>query len=54
MRNVVLKKSKIHNQGVLADRDFNKGETILIIDDSDVVIDPSKLTKNNFNLIAII
>jgi len=45
MENVVLKKSKIHGNGVFANRDFKKEETILLIDDSDVVTDTSKLTE---------
>lgn len=48
MGNVVLKRSKIQGNGVFANRDFKKNETILLIDDSDVVADPSKLTEKQF------
>lgn len=48
MGNIVLKRSKIHGDGVFANRDFKKNETILLIDDSDVVVDPSKLTEKQF------
>ena len=30
MDNIVIKKSKINNKGVFADRDFKKGETVLL------------------------
>ncbi len=45
MKNVVVKESKIHGKGVFAEKDFNKGEVILDINDSHVATDPSKLTK---------
>ncbi len=46
-KNVVVKKSKIHRQGVFAAKKFIKDEPILDIDDSHVVSDTSKLTKKN-------
>jgi len=45
MGNVVVKESKISGKGVFSARRFNKGEEILVIDDSHVVTDPSTLTK---------
>jgi SET domain-containing protein len=41
---LVLQKSKIHGIGVFAIRNFNRGEMVLLIDDSDPVPDRSKLT----------
>lgn len=48
MENVVFKRSKIHGNGVFANIDFKKNETILLVDDSDVVADTSKLTEKQF------
>jgi SET domain-containing protein len=45
MKNVAVKKSRISGKGVFSNRSFRKGEMILEIDDSHVVTDPSKLTK---------
>jgi len=45
VKNVAIKKSKIHEKGVFASRDFKKGDLILEIDDSNIVTDPAKLTK---------
>jgi len=45
MKNVAVKKSGISGKGVFSNRSFRKGEMILEIDDSHVVTDPSKLTK---------
>lgn len=45
MEDVVFKKSRIQGNGVFANRDFKKGETIVVIDDSHVVIDTSRLTE---------
>ena len=42
--NVIVKKSSIQGFGVYASKDFKKGENILIIDDTHIVIDESKLT----------
>jgi SET domain-containing protein len=45
MKNVVVKKSRISGKGVFSNRSFKKGEVILEMDDSHVVTDPSKVTK---------
>jgi SET domain-containing protein len=45
MKDVVVKESRISGKGVFSCRSFRKGEEILKIDDSHVVTDPSKLTK---------
>lgn len=45
MKNVVVKSSEIQGKGVYAIVDIQKSETVLEIDDSHVVTDPSKLTK---------
>lgn len=45
MENVKTGVSQIQGKGVYASRDFKKGETVLEIDDSHVVLDPKKLTK---------
>ncbi|MCI4330955.1 MAG: SET domain-containing protein-lysine N-methyltransferase [Thermoplasmata archaeon] len=41
---VSVRESRIHGQGVIARKGFLKGEPILAIDDSDPVVDRSKLT----------
>ncbi|MGA8605244.1 MAG: hypothetical protein WB788_09370, partial [Thermoplasmata archaeon] len=41
---VSVGKSKIHGQGVFAQKTFAKGDIILEIDDSDPVLDRGKLT----------
>ena len=43
MKDVIVAGSKIHGIGVLAVRDFDAGETVLIIDDSRVVDDEHPL-----------
>jgi len=45
MKNVVVKESRISGKGVFSTRGFKRGELILEMDDSHVVTDPSKLTK---------
>jgi len=45
MKNVVVKESRISGKGVFSNRSFRKGEVILEMDDSHVVTDSSKLTK---------
>jgi uncharacterized protein len=45
MKNVVVEKSRINGKAVFSNRSFRKDEVILEIDDSRVVTDPSKLTK---------
>jgi len=45
MKNVVVKESRISGKGVFASKDFKESEVILEIDDSHVVTDPTKLTK---------
>lgn len=45
MKNVIVRKSKIHGKGVFANQNFKKGEKILDIDDTHVVKDASKLTE---------
>jgi SET domain-containing protein len=45
MKDVVVKKSGIIGKGVFSSKNFREGEVILEIDDSHVVIDSSKLTK---------
>ena len=44
---VAVRKSSIQGLGVFALKDFEAEEAILIIDDSDVIADPSKLTKHD-------
>ncbi|MDD4938140.1 MAG: SET domain-containing protein-lysine N-methyltransferase [Candidatus Shapirobacteria bacterium] len=44
MDNVIVKNSPVQGLGVYADKDFKIGETVLIIDDTNVVTDESKLT----------
>lgn len=44
MKNVEVKNSATQGKGVFASKDFKKGDFILTIDDSHVVIDESKLT----------
>jgi hypothetical protein len=51
MENVVVKKSRISGKGVFAARSFKKGDEILEIDDSHVVTDPSKLTKEQYEFL---
>ena len=50
MKNVVVKKSRIDGKGVFSNRRFKKGELILEMDDSHVVTDPTKLTKEQHEL----
>ncbi len=45
MKDVVVKKSGIIGKGVFSSKNFREGEVILEIDDSHVVTDSSKLTK---------
>ena len=45
MKNVAVKKSRISGKGVFSSKNFREGEAILEIDDSHVVTDTSKLTK---------
>lgn len=45
MNNVIVKSSSIQGKGVYAIVDIEKDEMVLEIDDSNVVTDPSKLTK---------
>lgn len=45
MKKVVVTSSEIQGKGVYAIVDIQKSETVLEIDDSHVVTDPSKLTK---------
>jgi len=45
MKNVEVKKSRISGKGVFSNRSFKKGEVILEMDDSHVVTDLSKVTK---------
>lgn len=51
MKNVEVRKSKIQGTGVYALRNFNVGEIVLDIDDSQVVSDPSTLSweDNEYN-----
>ncbi len=44
-KNVEVRKSAKQGMGVFASRDFSKGDFVLEIDDSHVVTDESKLTK---------
>jgi len=46
MDNVTVKKSPIQGYGVYANKNFRKGDTVLFIDDSYVVLDGTKLTKH--------
>ncbi len=48
-KDVVVKKSKINGKGVFATKDFKKDEPILDVDNSHVVTDISKLTKENYD-----
>ncbi len=41
---LTVRPSKIHGQGVFANKAFFPGEVVLVIDDSDPVLDRSKLT----------
>lgn len=43
--NVVVKNSSMQGKGVFAARDFKAGDFVLVINDSHVVTDESKLTK---------
>lgn len=45
MKNVVVKRSRISGKGVFSSKNFREGEVILEIDDSYVVSDSSRLTK---------
>lgn len=45
MKKVIVKSSPIQGKGVYATVDIKKGNVVLEIDDSHVVTDPSKLTK---------
>jgi hypothetical protein len=51
MKAVEVRKSQIQGTGVYALKDFDIGEVVLDIDDSDIVTDPSKLSAedNEFN-----
>lgn len=51
MTNIIVKNSEIQGKGVYANNDFKTGEVVLIIDDSHIVLDPSKLTdeQNEFD-----
>jgi SET domain-containing protein len=44
MANVFVEKSKIHGRAVFASQNFKKGDFVLAIDDSHVVLNESKLT----------
>lgn len=46
MNKVNVNSSAIQGKGVYANCNIKKGETVLIIDDSHIVDDPSKLTKS--------
>jgi len=48
MENVKVRKSPIQGKGVYALKNYKKGESILEIDDSHVVTDPSTLTKQQY------
>ena len=37
MKNVIIKKSKIHGRGVFANRDFKKGDVVIKLDTSNIV-----------------
>ncbi len=45
MTNVEVRKSSIQGKGVYAAKNFKKGEVVLEIDDSHIVIDKNSLTK---------
>jgi SET domain-containing protein len=45
MKNVAVKKSRISGKGVFSSKNFREGDFIFEIDDSYVVSDPSRLTK---------
>ncbi len=47
--NVVVKKSQIHGKGVFTTRNFLRDGAILDVDDSHMVTDTSKLTKENYD-----
>jgi len=44
--NIVVKKSKVQGKGVYANKNIFQGNTILIIDDTHIVTDESKLTPH--------
>lgn len=46
MKNVIVKKSVIQGNGVYANKNFRKGEIVLFIDDSHIVMDETTLTKH--------
>lgn len=46
MEKIVVKNSGIQGKGVYANKEFKKGDVVLLIDDSHVVLDPSKLTDD--------
>ncbi len=48
MKNVEVKDSKVRGKGVFALRSYHKGDLVLTIDDSHVVSDVSKLSKEDF------
>ena len=53
--NVSVRTSKLHGQGVFANRSFNSGDTILLIDDTHVIQDESKVAtedKNHLDFLA--
>ena len=50
MENVVVKESRISGKGVFSARSFKKDEEILDIDDSHVVTDTTKLTREQHEL----
>src|SRR3989304_7322199 len=52
MKNVVVETSKVQGKGVFANKDFNKGEVVLEIDDSHIVKDEAKLTKYQREFVA--
>jgi SET domain-containing protein len=49
IKSVAVKGSKIHGKGVFAIKDFKKHEPLLNVDDSQIVTDTSKLTKDNYD-----
>ncbi len=48
MSDVTIGQSRIQGKGVFAARCFSKGEAILQIDDSHLVVDESTLTKEDW------
>jgi uncharacterized protein len=46
MNNVVVKKSPVQGLGVYANKNFKTGDTVLVIDDTHIVTDESKLTPH--------